>query len=157
MKDYIELYKEHDDSYYNILKRPITVLRFLRGYFEIDYKSYYQEYLFNHIVSSFNAYFVYNDQKNKVLYIGLAEWELDEEVDAPLWEEFHDYVNETNSCKITYDNFNELIKKWIQLKKDLPSFALIYRDNFDWIDCKGFDTQEAMEGFVKNYKDEVVH
>ena len=158
MKDYILLCWSKFNYYRNISDYVSSSnLRFLQGYFEIDYKSYYEEYLFNNMVSSFNEYFVYNDQKNEVLYIGLAEWELDEEVDAPSRDEFHDYVNEENSCKITYDNFNELIKKWIQLKKEQLPFALIYRDNLDWISCKGFDTQQEMEAFVKNYKDEVVH
>ncbi len=50
---------------------------------------------------------------------------------------------------MSVDNFKNFITKWVQLKQELPSFALIYRDEQDWVDCKGFETQEAMELFVK--------
>ena len=91
-----------------------------------------------------------------MLYIGRADWELDEEVMCPLDEEFPNYVNETNSCKMSVDNYLEFRQKWVALKKALPAFAIIYRDNNDWVDCKGFDTKEEMELFVKNYQPQVM-
>lgn len=157
MKDHLLLYKESNNRYYNILNCPKTSLRFLGAYFEIDYKSYYEKYLFSNVISSFNAYFVYNDKQNKMLYIGLSEWELDENMMCPSDEEFPNYVNETNSCKIGYNNFIEFRQKWVQLKQDFPSFALIYREDNDWVDCKGFETKEEMEIFVRNTKNNVIH
>lgn len=151
MKNYIFLRLSRFNSYRHISDYVSSFnLRFLGEYFEIDYKYYYEEYLFNNIVSSFNAYFIYNDRKNNMLYIGLADWELDEEISCPSDEEFPYYVNESNSCKISYDNFIEFRQKWVQLKKELPFFALIYRDDNDWVDCKSFDSQEEMELFVEN-------
>ncbi len=163
MKEYIELHKEHN-HYYGISKRPITALEFLRGYFEVDYKSYYEEYVLNQVVSSYNAYyeeyvlnqvvssynayFVYHDKQNEMLYIGQADWESDEEIDRPSDIDFPHYVNESNSCKMSIENYLAFRTKWVQLKQELPPFALIYRDDQDWIDCKGFATQEAMELFI---------
>ena len=92
-----------------------------------------------------------------MLYIGLAEWESDEDIACPSDEEFPTYVNESNSCKISVDNFIEFTKKWVSLKVTLPPFVIIYRDDNDWVDCKGFDTQEDMELFVKNYQPQVMH
>lgn len=149
MKEYIKIYKEYDNSYYNVLNITTSSLRFLRGYFEIDYKFYYEEYLLNNTVSSYNAYFVYHDKQNKILYIGLAEWEnSDGEIHCPDDSKFPHYVNEKNSCKINVDNFKEFIKSWNNLKQELPAFAIIYRDDQDWVDCKGFNTQEEMEAFI---------
>ncbi len=158
MKNYIFLRRSRFNSYHHISDYvPSSNLRFLRGYFEIDYKYHYEEYVFNNIVSSFNEYFIYNDQQNKMLYIGRADWELDEEEMCPSDEEFPNYVNDTNSCKLSVDNYLEFRTKWVELKKVLPAFAIIYRDDNDWVDCKGFDTKEEMELFVKNYQPQVMH
>ena len=70
-------------------------------------------------------------------------------IGGPSWDDYPHYVNEKNSCKINVDNFKEFIKNWNNLKNELPAFAIIYRDDNDWIDCKGFDTQEEMKAFVQ--------
>jgi len=99
----------------------------------------------------YNTTYVYNDFKNKMMYIGFAEWSIDEEIESPDEEEFSSYVNETNSCKISVDNFIELTGKWVELKLQLPPFAIIYRDDNDWIFCKGFDSKENMDLFVTDH------
>ncbi|MGZ6251422.1 MAG: hypothetical protein ACXWL2_05305 [Candidatus Chromulinivorax sp.] len=157
MKDYILLCWSKFNYYRNISDYVSSSnLRFLINFFSGDYRSD-DKNLFSRTISYYDSSFVYNDFQNKTFCIGCSEWELDEEVDAPSREEFHDYVNETNSCKISYDNFINLAENLMIMKKKPKQFAIIYRDNFDWIDCKGFDTKELMEDFVKNYKDEVVH
>ena len=156
MKEYLLLYKSKLNNYCNLEKYPKSKLLDLFIFVSEDY-SRFQLDIFGRELNLYNITYVYNDFKNHMMYIGFGEWFIDEDIDGPSWEEYPDYVNETNSCKITHDNFNEFSKQWIQLKKELPPFALIYRDNLDWISCKGFDTQEAMEAFVKNHKDEVVH
>ena len=45
----------------------------------------------------------------------------------------------------------------MEMKKKQIPFAIIYRNDNDWIDCKGFDSKEEMELFVENYKAEVMH
>ena len=156
MKEYLLLYRSKfdylslDGKYKNI---SLSVLKFV---LVSDFRAQEKNFL-NQELSCYNVSFIYHDFKNKILYIGRADWELDEEIMCPSNEEFSDYINEENSCKMSVDNYLEFRDKWIQLKKDLPPFTLIYRDNLDWISCKGFDTQEEMEVFVKNYKDEVVH
>ena len=109
------------------------------------------------LVSCYNASFIYHDFQNKILYIGPADWELDEDITCPSDEEFSDYVNENNSCKMSVDNYLVFRQKWVQLKQNASNFALIYRDDSDWIECKGFNTQKEMEAFVKDPQPEVIH
>jgi len=156
MKEYLFLYKEFNNRYYNLIDFETTSLRFLSDFLSDDYESDDQD-MFIRTVNFYNANFVYNDIQNKILYIGCSEWELDEDVEAPFREEFPDYVNESNSCKISIDNFIELAKKIMDMKKNPTPFAIMYRDDNDWIDFKGFDTQAEMELFLKNYQPEVVH
>ncbi len=125
-------------------------LRFLIDFFSGDYRPYDQD-VFHQIVSCYDVSFIYNDIKNKNFYVGWAEWEYsDGEIHSPHDEEFSSYVNENNSCKITHNNFIKLAEQFMNMKKNHTSFAIIYRDDNDWIDCKGFDTQEEMEAFVQN-------
>ncbi|MGZ6251335.1 MAG: hypothetical protein ACXWL2_04860 [Candidatus Chromulinivorax sp.] len=157
MKEYILFYLSRPSTYLPLIKAwDKNSLSSLFSLLFGDFRPRDNDFL-HQDVNLYNAHFIYHDFKNKLLYIGFGEWLIDSDIDGPSWDEFSDYVNEENSCKMSVDNYLEFRDKWIQLKKDLPPFALIYRDNFDWVNCKGFDTQEAMENFVKNYKDEVVH
>ena len=156
MKEYLFLYKEFNNRYYDFMSNSKNSLNYLRAYFSEDYKSYDQD-LFVNAINFYDSNFIYHDMVNKILYIGSSEWELDENIDAPSREDFPNYVNETNTCKLNVDNYLKFSKKWTELKKDLPPFAIIYRDDHDWVDCKGFDSQEAMELFVKNYQPETHH
>jgi len=131
-------------------------LRFLVNFFADDYRDYYHD-MYYRVATSFNINFVYNDFAKYDMYIGFSEWEVDENMHCPDDEEFQNYVNESNSCKINQSNFMELAKNWMDMKKFKTPFAIIYRDENDWVYCKGFDSQEAMELFVKNYKPEVMH
>jgi hypothetical protein len=58
---------------------------------------------------------------------------------------------------MSVNNFIEFRKQWIALRQPFWSFAIIYRDEHDWIDCKGFHSKEDMEQFVKNYEQNSVH
>ena len=66
-------------------------------------------------------------------------------------------VDPNNSCKISHDNFIEFRTKWLAIKETLPPFMIIYRDDNDWIDCKGFNSKEEMELFIINYQPDVKH
>ena len=156
MKQYLLIYKEFNNRYYNLTNTSNTSLRFLRSCLSDDYKTYDKE-LFANPVNCYDTTFVYNDLENNIFYIGCAEWEIDEEVDSPDYEDFPDYVNESNSCKISHENFKEFVEHWLFLKKELPPFALIYRDESDWIHCQGFQSEKEMEQFVKDYKSETIH
>ena len=158
MKDYI-LLRWSQFNHYRYLSDyvPLSNLKFLVNFFSGDYKSY-DKNLFNRLVSCYDEHFVYNDTKNKIFYIGWSEWEYsDGDMHCPDDQEFPTYVNEVNSFKISHDNFIELAEKLMRMQKNPMPFAIIYRDNNDWVDCKGFDTKEEMELFVKNYKPEVAH
>ena len=122
-------------------------LRFLVNFFSSSYRPYDKK-IFIHMLNLYDADFVYNDINNKDFYVGCSEWELDEEIDAPDDEEFQTYVNESNSCKISYDNYIEFAQNWLEMRNKQTPFAIIYRNDNDWIDCKGFDSKEEMELFV---------
>ena len=62
--------------------------------------------------------------------------------------------NLISSTKISLDNFIELMNNWHQLNLQKVPFALLYQNEQDWIACKGFDTQEDMEAFIKQHSDE---
>ena len=149
MKEYLELYKEKDNRYYTI-HRPNPPLWNLNYFLENDY-SFHKKDMFLNKLNFYNVTYVYNDFKNKFMYVGFSEWSVNEDVESPDEENFSQYVNETNSCKITIDNFKEFVEKWLVLKKEYNfPFLLMYRDDNDWVDCKGFQTEKEMELFVKN-------
>ncbi len=156
MKEYIQLYREYDKSYYPIDRKFPSVWH-LNHFLEGDYRLLDQD-IFIKTLNYYNAHFVYNDFKNEMMYIGFANWLIDEDIDGPPWDEFGNYINQLDSCRISVDNFKEFIKKWLVLKKEQNFFfMLIYRDDNDWVDCKGFDSQEEMELFVKNYQPQLMH
>lgn len=157
MKDYMFLRWSNFNKYRYINDHvSLSNLRFLVDFFSDDYRSYDTD-LFQRTLSFYNSNFVYNDVNNKFFYIGCSEWELDEDAYYPSSEEFTNYVNQSNSYKINHDNFIELAANLIAMEKNHSRFALIYRDELDWVHCKGFATQADMELFVKNYKAEVAH
>lgn len=152
MKDFLLLYRSKYNDYYNIENHTISLLQYLRTYYFSDYR-YYDESLFIKDQSHYQETIIVNNLKNKELYLFPQEYDIENHIpddDRP------GLTNEWNSCKIGYDNFIEFREKWMQLKADLPSFALIYREDNDWVDCKGFETQEEMETFVRNAKNEVI-
>ena len=156
MKEYIQLYREYDKSYYPIYRKFPSVWH-LNHFLEGDYRLFDQD-IFIKTLNYYNAHFVYNDSKNGMMYIGFAKWLIDEDIDGPPWDEFGDYINQLDSCRINIDNFKEFIKKWLILKKEQNfPFMLIYRNDADWVDCKGFESQEEMELFVKSDKSEITH
>jgi len=156
MKEYILLYKSKLNNYYNLQKYPKSKLLDLNIFFSEDYSQSKID-IFTRELNLYNVTYVYNDFKNNMMYIGFGEWFIDEDIDGPSWDEYSSYVNEANSCKISVDNFIEFTKKWMALKSVLPPFAIMYRDDHDWVDCKGFDSKKDMELFVKNYKQEIIH
>ena len=155
MKFYLLLYKSKFDDYYPMQNNNPSLWH-LNHFFSGDYMSDDKSFFINP-VNVYDATFVYNNLENNIFHIGYAEWEIDEEIESPDDEDFPNYVNESNSCKISHDNFKEFVEHWIFLKKELPPFALIYRDESDWIHCQGFQSEKEMEQFVKDYESETIH
>ena len=153
MKEYLFLYKEFNDRYYNLEKYPLSLLRYLRTYLSGDDR-YYDENLFIDDQSHYNEIIIVNDLKNKIFHIVVKDFDIENHIPD---DDRHELTNEFNSCKISHDNFIEFRKKWLVIKEILPEFAIIYRDDNDWVDCKGFDSKEEMELFVTTYKTEVMH
>jgi len=157
MKEYLLLHKTSLNNYL-IFNKTLGNNSLSQLFFILfsDFRPKEKDFL-NQMVSFYNASFIYHNFKYNMLYLGRADWELDEDITCPSDEEFSDYVNENNSCKMSLENFLEFRKQWIALKQNLQPFAIIYRDEHDWVDCKGFDSKEAMELFVKNYQPAVEH
>ena len=74
-------------------------LRFLVDFFRQDYRDYDKD-IYHQMITLYNINFIYNNFATKDMYIGFAEWEIDEEMCCPHIEDFPTYVNQTNSCKI---------------------------------------------------------
>jgi len=145
-------------KYYRYLYDYTSVenLRFLIYFFSTDYTPYndyriYDKGIFSRAISYIDTTFIYNDLINKMLYIGLAEWNFDETMSAPDLEKFPNYLNQSNNCKISYENFIELTDKILKMKEKPAPFAVIFSDNSDWIRCKGFSFQEELILFPENY------
>jgi len=155
MKEYVFLNKEKNNKYYTI-NQPDSSLWNLNYFFENDYRSYDKDIFIEEQIF-YNVMYIYNDFKQKIMYIGFAEWSINEDIKGPSYEDFPYYVNEINSCKISHDNFIEFTQKWLEIKRTLPPFAIIYRDENEWIHCKGFDSKEDMESFVQNYQPAEIH
>lgn len=156
IKDYMLLqwsefkYYRHIHDYESPLNLKYLIYFFSIGYLPgKNYNVYDNSVLFRPL-TDLDGIFVYNDYKNKMLYIGCAEWEVDETINPPNVEEFPYYVTEENSCKISHENFTELVYKMSKLKNNPAPFALIYRDNSDWVRCKGFSFKEEFEPFLEN-------
>jgi hypothetical protein len=155
MKESILLYCSKPNTYLPLTKAwDNNSLSSLFSLLFGDFRPWDNDFL-NHEVNLYNAHFIYHDFEKKLLYIGFGNWLIDAEMDGPSDEEFPSYVNETNSCKMSVNNYLEFRQKWVQLKQDLPHFAIIYRDDNNWIYCKGFDSIEDMELFVKNHAEVV--
>lgn len=52
---------------------------------------------------------------------------------------------------ITFDNFKYLFRRWKNLLKNEPPFALLYQNQFDWYDVMRFQTRELMLMFIENH------
>jgi len=108
-----------------------------------------------YLPSKTTSIYKYHDQKNDMLYIGYYD-ELQGRLNPisfkPPLSELGNYVTEDNSCKINTKNFIAFITEWLAIEELDSPFALIYRDEHDWIHCQAFQTQEEMEQFIVNYK-----
>lgn len=148
MKNSIAL-ERYNNHFYVMQDDAFEDLRYLVEFLSTDYRHYDQN-LFNKSLNFYNSSFVYHDFSSKNLYIGFSEWEIRTEIPVPCDHRFPDYVNEMNSCKISMENFLEFRKKWVALKHELSPFAIIYRDDNHWINCKNFNSKYEMELFVTN-------
>jgi len=153
MKEYLFLYKEHNNKYYNLEKSPSTFLQYLITYYSSDYR-YYDANFFEQEQHYGNETIIVNDAQHKNLYISPQEFDIDEHIS---YDDRPGLTNELNSCKMSYDSFIEFRQKWLTIKETLPAFAIIYRDDNGWIDCKGFDSEIEMKLFVQNYAPEISH
>jgi hypothetical protein len=146
IKEFLFLYKEKDNQYYGLRASPYYLYD-LYIFITNDYHAWDTE-LFTKQIRNLNICYIFNDLESQIAYIGVH---YDDPDDVFFQMDYKDF-NETNSCKISVNNFNEFIKKWLEIKKMQYSFAAIYRNDNDWVDCKGFNFKEEMEFFVQNYQ-----
>ena len=155
MQEYLLLYKSPSNKYYPMKNNMKSGLWDLNEYFLSDYKyyDYYQDFFDQEQIHGQET-IVINDKQHKNFYILIIEHNIEEHIPD---DNRLALTNEANSCKISYDNFIEFRQQWVQLQQDLLPFALIYRDDNDWIACKGFVTQEEMELFVGDAQMNIIH
>lgn len=156
IKNYILLqwsefkYYRHIHNYESPLNLKYLIYFFSIGYLPGKNYTVFDNSVLFRSFTDFEGLFVYNDYKNKMLYIGCSEWEVDKTIKAPSIERFHHYITEKNSCKISHENFKELVCTMGKMKKNPAPFAVMYSDNSDWIRCKGFSFQDELEQFLEN-------
>jgi hypothetical protein len=151
MKEWLTIYKNILNKYSADRLSPSSSLYDLYMFITNDYHAWDTEF-FTKPVRVLNITYIFNDLENQVTYIGVHYDDEDHEIFQPDGPGLENYVNETNSCKMSINNFNEFIKKWLEIKENQYSFAAIYRNDNDWVDCKGFNFKEEMEFFVQNYQ-----
>ena len=156
MKESFLLYKTPNNNYLPLKQGYQNSLSSLFSLLFGDFRPWDNDFL-DREINLYNAHFIYHDLENKTLHIGFGDWLIDEEIDNPSWEELPEYLKKIKNCVMSVDNYLEFRKKWVALKEDPVPFVIMYRDNNDWIDCKGFNSKEEMELFVKNYQSEVMH
>lgn len=147
----LELYNNH---FYVMTDDAFEDLRYLAEFLSTDYRNYDQN-IFNKSLNFYNSSFVYHDLAHKILYIGFSEWEVRTEIPVPCDYMFPDYVSEANSCKISLNNYLEFRKDWMRLIRMLHPFAMIYRDDNNWVHCEGFESRNEMRLFTQNNSSEV--
>ncbi len=148
MKEYILLYKTDHNNYIPIKQGYQNSLSSLFSMLLGDFRPWDNDFLHKEI-NLYNANFIYHNFKTNMLSIGFADWLIDADIDGPAYQDFAVYVQQVPTCSMLVENFIEFKAHWINLKKRLPVFAIIYRDDNDWIDCKEFNTQEDMEIFIQ--------
>ena len=153
MKEYLLLYKSKYNDYHPTEGNISSSLWDINEYYFRDDR-YYNDDIFTRDQSHYNSTILVNDFENKNIYIVAKDFDIENHIPD---DERLGLTNETNSCKISVDNFKEFTQKWIEIKKALPPFAIIYRDDLDWVHCKGFDSKEEMKLFIKNYQPEETH
>ena len=134
------------NEYYRKDREIRSQLWYLHGFFSEDYDLEDIE-VFSRVESHYNNHFIINDKKTKTFYIGA----FDDDIYEMSHEEIVEYATEDTCCKISIKNFISFAETWLEIKKNRTPFALIYQDEHDWIDAKPFETQEAMELFIKNH------
>lgn len=145
MKEYLTLYKTKLNDYNPEKNNIKSGLWDLNDYYFRDYR-YYDKSLFTKEQSHYQDTIIINDIGNKQLFVTVQDFDIENHIaddDRP------GLTNEFNSCKISYNNFINFRENWLALHEELPPFALIYRNDHDWVDCKGFESQEKMELFIK--------
>ncbi|MBP6869752.1 hypothetical protein KBC04_02635 [Candidatus Babeliales bacterium] len=153
MKDYIFL-DRYGKSFYPMSNFSTSPLRFLAQFFATDYIFDDQD-LFLHPKKQYNSTSVYNAEQKQLLYITPFDLDLEkyiQEVKAykHAQETQKEIIQEPsiNLCKISYDNFIQLSKKIFSLHQIDATNLVLYQQENDWIDCKGFNCPEKMKQFI---------
>jgi len=148
IKNYVSL-ERYNKKFYPLQPDKFEDIRHLVEFFSTDYRDYDESY-YEQVLSFYNSSFIYHDIAQKTLHIGFSEWEINTDIPVPCDHAFPSYLNQINNCSIHIDNYKELRKNLTVLKQESP-FALIYRDDQNLIDCKGFNCQKEMEFFLNNH------
>ena len=91
-------------------------------------------------------HYKYHNKKSDDFFIGSYFFNKDNTL-RPAEHELADHVNTDNSCQISRHNFLDFEEQWLALEKS-NSFAVVYKDEQNWICCQGFVSTKEMYDFV---------
>lgn len=139
LEDYIYLERPRSTKILSsFLVRPYSSLESLLSYFEETY--------FPNQVILFHSMHTHHNKKDDTMYIGYYPYaEYIERTSIPEIDQFVE-------CIIDRTNFLEFTENWLALENSSVPYALIYKNEHDWVDCKGFNTEEELYDFVINYR-----
>ncbi|MBP6869757.1 hypothetical protein KBC04_02660 [Candidatus Babeliales bacterium] len=101
--------------------------------------------------------YIYHNKEKDLIHIGAFEWaDSSKTKRMPERDKIPEYVNKNNTLQMPYENYKELIESWITMQSRY-CWALVYREENDWIKCHGFDTHEQARTFIKEYKHNTVN
>ena len=100
------------------------------------------------------------DNHNDLIYLSESWHSYKNKPTTPEIERLLEEENFIKLCKMgfldyvvmTKENFIHILFAWDKILHQLPPFALLYQDDKDWYDVLPFDTQEAMEQFVADHR-----
>jgi len=97
--------------------------------------------------------FFYYDRVRDIVYISCFEWQdYSKTILIPRIENIPSFVNNDNSCTMSYNNFLEILESWADFNQSGYDYFLLYRDEHDWIRLQGFICQDSMKLFLQEYQ-----
>jgi|GEM_PF-407297 len=139
LEDYIYLERPRSTKILSsFLVRPYSSLESLLSYFE-------KKHFPNQVISIFPMH-THHNKKDDTMYIGYYPYA--EHIERTSIPE----IDQVVECIIDRTNFLEFTENLLALENSSVPYALIYKKEHDWIDCKGFNTEEDLYDFVINYR-----
>lgn len=144
MKEYTIIYYDKNlKNYWYCNHYQTTQLDQLIDFLKESY--YYSKETYQYEQTDSDSKLFAQDYTTKLIYITSCygdEW-------STLPEDYLDYVKQQDACILSFQNFDDFVEQWANFIDQAPPFALIYRDDNDWIHLKKCNSQEEIQNFIK--------